>query len=298
MQLYRHLTANHVTLKEMPFMREIAMEAYLIDNPDILALDEDDLSTVEIVEAEVPMPRGRRSKQGDGRIDLLAIYGDSTVGVVELKHGELNEGHLQQLDDYLTNVDQIKNKLRKRVEAEDPKFLGVLVGTSITASLKAKIEKGLVVQDIVPIAALTLARYTGDDNNVYVVTDTFFRNVSHRFDMTQYEFNGRVYGKNRLVLACIKRYVEDHLALTFSELERAFPRKLQGWYGCFDTVENAQRILEKGEGRKNKRYFLRPEDLVDLADAKIAVCDQWGIGNIGHFLEAAQNLGFKIKKQA
>lgn len=293
MQLYRHLTANHVTLKEMSFMREIAMEAYLIDNPDLLALDEDDLSTVEIVEAEVPMPRGRRSKQGDGRIDLLAIYGDSTVGVVELKHGELNEGHLQQLDDYLANMDQIKNKLQKRVETEAPKFLGVLVGTSITSSLKAKMEKGLVVQDSIPIAALTLARYAGNDNNVYVVTDTFFRNVSHRFDMTKYEFNGRVYGKNRLVLACIKKYVEDHPALTFSALEKAFPRKLQGSRGCFDTVDTAQGILARSGHR---RHFLRPEELVELGDAKIAVCDQWGIGNISRFLEAAQNLGFKIKK--
>lgn len=91
MQFYRHLTANHVTLKKMPFLGEIAMEAYLIDNPEILALDEGDLSTVEIVEAEVPMPRGRKSQQRDGRIDLLAIYGGSTVGVLELKHGELNE---------------------------------------------------------------------------------------------------------------------------------------------------------------------------------------------------------------
>jgi hypothetical protein len=267
------------------------MEAYLIENPDILALDEDDLSIVEIVEAEVPMPRGRRSKQGDGRIDLLAIYGDSTVGVVELKHGELNEGHLQQLDDYLANVDQIKNKLQKRVELEDPKFLGVLVGTSITSSLKAKIEKGLVVQDNFPIAGLTLARYRGKDNNVYVVTDTFFRNVSRNLD--KYEFNGEAYGKGRLVLACIKKYVEDHPGLTFSALEQAFPKKIQRLYGCFDTVDNAQRILaEKGR----KRHFLKPDELIELSDEGIAVCDQWGIDNIGLFLEAAQKLGFKIER--
>jgi hypothetical protein len=67
MQLYRHLTANHITLEKMDFVGEIPMEAYLIENPDILALDEDDLSTVEIVEAQVPVPRGRESKHKDGR---------------------------------------------------------------------------------------------------------------------------------------------------------------------------------------------------------------------------------------
>ena len=91
MQIYRHLTANHVTLKGMPFSREIAMEAYLIDNPDILALDEDDLSSISIVDAEVILPGGRKRKQSGGRIDLLAIYGESTIGVVELKLEELNE---------------------------------------------------------------------------------------------------------------------------------------------------------------------------------------------------------------
>ena len=72
-QIYRHLTANHITLNAMPFLREIAMEAYLVENPDILALDNDELSTVRVVEAELAVPGGRRSKKGDGRIDLLAF---------------------------------------------------------------------------------------------------------------------------------------------------------------------------------------------------------------------------------
>jgi hypothetical protein len=268
------------------------MEAYLLDNSDILALDEDDLSTVEIVEAEVTLPGGRKSKQSGGRIDLLAIYGKSTIGVVELKLEELNESHLKQLEDYLANADEIRNQCQEFVDTKDPKFLGVLVGTSIDSILRAKIEKGYVAPDSVPIAALTLARYT-DDNNVYVVTDTFFRNVSRTFDMTKYDFNGKVYGKNRLVLATIKKYVEDHPESTFSALEKAFPRNLQGGWGCFDTVDEAQGILASSGHR---RHFLKPEEIVDLADARIAVCDQWGIGNIGRFLEAARKLGFRIKE--
>jgi len=94
MQLYRHITANNVILKEMPFLREISMEAYLIENSDVLALDADELSTVTVLGDEVSVVDGRPGKRGDGRIDLIAQYGDSTFGVIELKKGELNDNHL------------------------------------------------------------------------------------------------------------------------------------------------------------------------------------------------------------
>lgn len=293
MKLYRHLTANHVTLNDMPFSREIAMEAYVMENPDILALDDDELSTVQIVEAELALPGGRNSRKGDGRIDLLAVYGESTVGVIELKLGELNDGHLQQLDDYLACPDKIRRTAEKHVDTNDCKFLGVLVGLSITSDLRAKIEKGHVVRGSVPIAALTLNRYKGDDNNVYVVTDTFFHNVSRVYDKTQYEFDGRIVGKRRLVLACIKKYAEDHPKLTFSALEKSFPRKLQGHYGCFDTLDKAQRLLDE---QGYIRFFLKPEEIIDLSDQRIAVCNQWGIGNIVDFVKTARSLGMKIRE--
>ena len=269
------------------------MEAYLIENPDILALDDDELSTVQIVDAETAVPGGRKSKKGDGRIDLLAIYGESTVGILELKLGELNERHLKQLDDYLACTDELKKRVAKELDAKNCRFVGVLVGTSITSDLRAKIEKGHVVRVSVPIAALTLSRYKGNDNNVYVVTDTFFHNVSRVYDKTQYEFSGSALGKRRLVLTCIKKYVEDHPRLTFSALERAFPRKLQGFYGCFDSAESAQRILDE---QGYIRFFLKPEELIDLSDQRIAVCNQWGIGNIGGFVKKARSLGFKVKE--
>ena len=97
MQLYRHLTANNIQLEEMPFFREISMEAYLIENPDILALDNDELSSLSILDAEVHIPEGRGRKGTDGRIDLLALYGESTIALIELKMGELAEIHLEQL---------------------------------------------------------------------------------------------------------------------------------------------------------------------------------------------------------
>jgi hypothetical protein len=291
MQLYRHVTANHVALSPMPFQRELSMEAYLIENPDILALDEDDLADVTIVEAEVALPGGRQSKQGDGRIDLVAVYGDSTAGIVELKLGELNSDHLKQLEDYLAKADKLKPILKNYVEKDDPKLIGLLVGTAITQDLRFTIENGYLVDDTIPVAALTLSRYKGNDNNVYVVTDTFFRNDSRKFDKTKYLFANNIYGKNRLVLAVIRRYVEEHPGLTFASLSKAFPKELQGWSGCFDTFENAKRLADS---TGHKRHFISADETVELIDSQIAVSSQWGIGNIGRFLGNAVKLGFKI----
>jgi hypothetical protein len=293
MQLYRHVTANHVTLKEMPFFRELSMEAYLIENPDVLALDEDDLSIVSIEEAEFPLPGARKIRQTDGRIDLVALYGESTVGILELKLGRLEEVHLQQLEDYLNAIDDNRDILKRFIESSEPKLIGVLVGSSITSELRLKIEQGYMIREKIPIAALTLKRYKGVDNNVYVTTDTFFQNMSRTFDRTKYLFNGAVYGKGRLVLAVITKYVNDHEDITYADLTAIFPKTTRGSSGCFDTVEKAQQTLDEG-GRK--RHFLEPDEIIELKDSKIAVSTQWGIHGITKFLETARKLGIKISE--
>lgn len=292
MQLYRHLTANHVSLKAMPFFRELSMEAYLIENPDVLALDEEDLSSVSIEEAEVVIPGSRKARQADGRIDLIAVYGDSTIGILELKLGELRQSHLDQLADYIATLSGDKERLRKLIDAEEPKLLGVLVGSSITSELRAKIEQGCLIADEIPIAALTLTRYKGDDNNVYVVTDTFFFNSSRKFDRTKYSFNCETLGKGRLVLAAIRQYVSERGPLMFDELEKAFPKRVQGSSGCFATVEKAQKI----QYEDRKRHFLEPDEVIELSDGKVAVSNQWGKTSIPRFLETARKLGLKIEE--
>ncbi len=39
MEIFRQVTANNITLKEYPFWKKLAMEAYLLENEDILILD-------------------------------------------------------------------------------------------------------------------------------------------------------------------------------------------------------------------------------------------------------------------
>ena len=73
-------------------------------------------------------------------------------------------------------------------------------------------------------------------------------------------------------------------------------QKLQGTnYGVFGTIEDAQQIFSKGG---YKRHFIKPEELIELNnETTIAVCSQWGIGNIENFLNKSNELGYNVEKQ-
>lgn len=108
-------------------------------------------------------------------------------------------------------------------------------------------------------------------------------------DRTQYQFNGNVYNKRQLVLAIVTQYLKAHPDSTLDELRQVFPDEIHRAYGVVAPVEQAK---EKG-GRK--RYFLHEEQQLLTGDGhKVAVCNQWGIGNIGPILEIAKQQGYQI----
>jgi len=286
------MSINSVSLKPFPFPRELSMEAYLIENPDVLALDDDELATVSIIDAEVPLVGGRGSRSTDGRIDMLALYGSGAIGVIELKLGELTERHLRQLEDYLLKRSSVREIPEIETGESDSGFVGLLVGSGIESTLAAKIRGGYLVDDEVPIAALTIGRYRGDDNDVYIVTDSYFRNVSRSYDRTKYVFMGGTYGKSRLVLAVIRDYVSKHPDAMFADLETKFPRHLQGSKGCFATQTEAVEIFE---ATNHKRHFIAPDEVLRLADGSICVCNQWGMRNIEQFLKHIHELGYIVE---
>jgi hypothetical protein len=294
MQIFRHLTANDVQLKQFPFRRELSMEAYLIENEGVLGLDGDTFSNVEIVEAELTLKQGRKSKDTDGRIDILATYSQEYIAVVELKLGQLEDIHLKQLEDYLEEKDQIlkqfPNILNKEL-APCPKWIGVLVGSSIESGLASKIESGYKTNSEIQIAALTMQRFRSLDGNVYITTDTYFAKTNSTKDASRYLFSGETFGKGRLVLAVIQRHVEKHPNITFSELIKVFPRSCQGSRGVFATQDEANEIYAKS-GRK--RHFLNPDEIIRLSDSSIAISNQWGIGNIDEFIKQARKGGYVI----
>lgn len=48
MQLFKHLTANNIKLMQYNFLRELSMEAYLIENKNVLILDNDNFSDIGV----------------------------------------------------------------------------------------------------------------------------------------------------------------------------------------------------------------------------------------------------------
>ena len=46
-----------------------------------------------------------------------------------------------------------------------------------------------------------------------------------------------------------------------------------------------------------KRHFLDPHELIELKDERIAVCAQWGKGNIGAFIERAVELSYIVTEE-
>ena len=297
MKILKHFTANDEKLKEFPFKRELSMESYLIENEGVLALDNNIFREVEIIEEELTLKQGRSSKDTDGRIDILVGYPHGEyLGVVELKLGELNNTHLEQLEDYLSERDQIltmpsvKDEIKDSNYGETPKWIGVLVGSSIKPDLAEKIKDGYETESGISIAALTISRFRSN-GAVYVVTDTYFNNKKSNRDTTQYNFNGQTLGKGPLVLAVIKHHVENNSESTFSSLEAQFPKSIRGSDGVFDTIESAN---EKYARNNKKRHFINPEDQIKLQDSTIAVSNQWTTSTIKPFISVAKELGYEI----
>ena len=118
-----------------------------------------------------------------------------------------------------------------------------------------------------------------------VNTDT----SSSNRDKTKYMFEGKVYPKNRLVLAIIKNYVQQHNP-TFEQLSEVFDKSLQGSLGVVELYDNAAKISDA-----SKRYFMKDTDVITLGSTQVVVCTQWGIFNIVKFVKRAQALGFNIE---
>lgn len=113
--------------------------------------------------------------------------------------------------------------------------------------------------------------------------------TSSNRDKTKYMFEGKVYPKNRLVLAIIKKYIAEN-PVSFAELNAVFDKSLQGSLGVIETYDDAQKISDAA-----KRYFMKDEDTLQLVDTKAVVCTQWGIFNIVKFVKRAEALGFNIE---
>lgn len=127
-------------------------------------------------------------------------------------------------------------------------------------------------------------------------------------DYSKYTFDGETRNKRQTVLAVMQKYISQNPKITLAELENEFPKKIQGSFGVFDTVENIERIASTKENKQGylDRFFMAAGEIITLCDGvKIAVCNQWGeydddddtnVNNFDSFLTKAMILGYEITK--
>lgn len=291
MGIYKQISINNIILKDYPFKSELVMQAFLIENEELLKLDDKDFEGINILDNEVKVKGDSES----GRIDLVVEYVNSNnIAIIELKKDEVNDKTVKQLKGYLEKKETIfKDEYEKY---KNSIWTGVVVGTSISESLKHKLTQGYYINvnnEQILIAGIVINRFRGEQNEIIVTTDSYFKNSSK--DRTQYNFNNNTYNKGRLVNAVIKEFVNKIKPdVTFSELEKIFSKGLHGTTDIIKSKEDAQKIYNDSG---HKRFYIKPEELITLNDGSVVTTsNQWKISNINKFIEKAKELGLNINK--
>ena len=110
-------------------------------------------------------------------------------------------------------------------------------------------------------------------------------------DFTRHQFNGEIYNKRRLVLAVIKRWIDQENPQNIDDLERAFPQNTDPELGHVYA-----RLNEVPEARQG-RYFTKEEEQINFPDGSCYVIyNQWGGPRHKHFIEISRKLGFTIEE--
>ncbi len=230
---------------------------------------------------------------------MVATYLGEYIAIIEFKKEKLEKKDLKQLNRYLAQrkeLEQLEIPILSKDQTTNPKWIGILVGTSIDAELENNISNGkLNIYDVpkdIPIAAITIERFRSmETGNVYITTDTYFKSKSSQ-DTTKYLFNGRNLGKGQLVLAVIKEHVDRNPEIIREQLQKDFPKKLAKTNGVFKPLEEAETIHTE---TRIKRHFINKGQVIKLGDGEmIAVSSQWGINNIDGFIKRAKELGYEI----
>jgi hypothetical protein len=139
---------------------------------------------------------------------------------------------------------------------------------------------------------------TDESQKIKEAVSIVYSNLSGR-DRTQYKFGENTYGKGRLVLAVVKKYVEDHPGITLDKLIAEFPDKIQlKGYGVVRLYKNNSKDMKQDKNILSRNYYLEENEIINLSnESEIVVCRQWGsdnynpeLGNFFWFLKKAKEL--------
>ena len=118
--------------------------------------------------------------------------------------------------------------------------------------------------------------------------------VRGKNDLSKYKFKNKEYGKGQLVLAVIKDYAKENKP-TYDELVQKFSKIISGPSNIILPVSEVKDKFENSKSSK-KRYFMEQKDIITLSDQEIMVSNQWGVENIGNFIEHCKKYEIKIEK--
>lgn len=308
--MYKQASSNNITLDPYPFPSELGMEAYLMDNPSILKLDDRKYGKPQIIECEMSIGKCTNRKTR-GRIDMVVRYGEDLFGILELKKHALDKDTLFQLCDYLAEREKIVEAINQSdavevdLDPENVKFVGVLVGGYIDDELRKEMPitdlknnnllkehpRQQTIQGYTDqISAIMLERFRNPHTCEIVVLSTPIVKTSVK-DTTKYQIDGEGrYGKAKLVHEIVKRYVKQHPEASIDRLEKIFPTpRLIRTLGVFAEAQVAKKRAD--------RYYADRKMLIALGDGvKIATCNQWAKESIDEFIANVekQKLGFEI----
>ena len=221
-KLFKQAYANQIDLEAKKFKSELHMEAFLIENPDILGIS-DINSRVEVIKTQIHMKEARQDS--DGRLDML-IYIDGGnikeeyLAIVELKNGLLVTDHLSQLKEYLKCLNNPDNKSKifnsNQIDPiyKNKNLIGILIGSDIDPNLKADFLDGKTEVEGIEIIGMTLTRFIAKKaNESYIISETFTKSKSYfnkiRFNTwDEYEGNQIKNGGNKETLLIAKNFID------------------------------------------------------------------------------------------
>ena len=88
-------------------------------------------------------------------------------------------------------------------------------------------------------------------------------------------------------------HYKKHPSSTLADLQRAFPLRVQKKMEIVLDEAQAHKQNMDGKGKPRKNYHIFEQ--VKLPNgAALAVCNQWGVANIGDFLDHAKLMGYQI----
>ncbi|MEG2061626.1 MAG: hypothetical protein RRY33_07190 [Alistipes sp.] len=315
--LFKQLVANNLTLSEAPFPSELSMEAFLMDNPQILKLpdekeNKDYFDCPIVIGCEISLPNSsNNSSVGDnsGRLDMLIQYAEDTFAIAELKNHAVNQNTTQQLCGYLSQKEHIITYLRTETDFTEDNItlFGILIGTEIAPEIADFLPARSITKELTgeeyysrvedelrktPVYAITLSRFRNEQTGDMFVLANTPTHITKK-DNTRYIFQGNKYNKGKLVNAVISAYVQREQAkgngITLEDINK-FPKPQNGQLAV--AMDEAKKINSKGK----IRYFVAKYKIQIQPKEYIATSSQWTLDTINRFIKFATSKGFTIKE--